>query len=123
MSIAVGSGIGSTPAKIASANTRTIQPIAAQNSMPKRRPLRAGAETASSARSSSSVAMADPGIEDGVEHIDDEVHNDEAAADQQHHALQNDEIAGEDGTDQQSADPRQGKNSLDDQRTADQPAN
>src|SRR5215831_13044049 len=77
MSMAVGSGIGSTVAKIATAKTKIIQPIAAQNRTPRRLPFFAGAETASSARSSSSVAMTDHRIENGVEQIDDEVHDDE----------------------------------------------
>src|SRR4030095_14465800 len=120
MSIAAGAGIASTVAKIATAKTKTIQPIAAQNSQPSRLPLRAGWETASSARSSSSVAMTDPGIEDGVEHIDDEVHDDETRGNQQHHALQDNEVAREDSADQQAADAGKRKDGLDDQRAADQ---
>src|SRR5690349_11096063 len=122
MSMAVGSGIGSTVAKIATANTKMIQTIAAQNSMPSRLPFFAGSETASSARSSSSVAMTDPGIENGVEQIDDEVHDDEARRHQQHHPLQNDKVAGEDRADQQPADAGKRKDRLDDQCAADQPA-
>src|SRR5262245_61193007 len=102
--MSVGLGNGSTVAKIATANTKVIQPIAAQNSMPSRRPFRAGWLTASSATSSSSVAMANPGIENGVEQIDDEVHDDEARANQQHHPLQDDQVAREDRADQQPAD-------------------
>src|SRR5262245_22911473 len=122
MSMAVGSAIGRKVAKIASAKTKTIQPIAAQNSQPSRLPLRAGAETASLARSSSSVAMTDPGIEDGVEQIDNEVQDDEAGGDQQHHPLQDDEIVGEDRADEEPADAWKRKDRLDDQRAADQPA-
>src|SRR5262245_38410123 len=122
MSMAVGSGSGRTVAKIASAKTKIIQTIAAQNSMPSRLPLRAGRETASPARSSSSVAMADPGVENGVEQVDDEVHDDEARGNQQHHALQDDEVAREDRADQQPADAGKRKDGLDDQRAANQPA-
>ena len=53
--------------------------------------------------------MADPGIEDGVEQIDDEVHDDEAGANQQHHALQDDEVAREDRADQQRPMPGSAK--------------
>src|SRR5262245_46228745 len=120
MSMAVGSGSGRIVAKIASAKTKIIQTIAAQNSMPSRLPLRAGAETASSARSSSSVAMTDPGVENGVEQIDDEVHDDETRGNQQHHALQHDEVTGEDRSDQQAANAGKRKDGLDDQRTTDQ---
>src|SRR6185312_9023936 len=121
MSMSVGLGSGSTGAKIATTNMKIIQPIASQNSVPSRLPLRAGWLTASSATSSSSVAMANPGVENGVEQVDDEVHDDEAGANQQHHPLQDDEVAREDRADQQAADARQGKNRLDDDSAADQP--
>src|SRR5512144_3209681 len=104
MSMSVGLGSGRTVAKIATANMKIIQPIASQNSVPSRRPLRAGWVTASSAISSSSVAMANPGIENGVEQVDDEVHDDEAGTDQQHHSLQDDQVARQDRADQQPAD-------------------
>src|SRR3954468_13762167 len=119
MSMVVGSGIGSTVAKSARAKTRTIQTVAAQNSTPRRLPFFAGAETASSARSSSSVAMTDPRVEHGIEQVDDEVHDDEACCYQQHHALQDDEIAGKDRADQEPADAGKRKDCLDDQRAAD----
>src|SRR6476660_7251288 len=121
ISMSVGLGSGSTVAKIATANTKIIQIIAAQNSMPSRRLLRTRAATASSARSSSSVAMADPRIEHGGEHVDDEVHDDEAGGDQQHDALQDDQVAREDRADQQPADAGKGKNRLDDDGAANQP--
>ena len=44
----------------------------------------------------------------------------EAHGDQQHHALQDDEIAGIDRADQKPADPRQRKDRFDDHRAADQ---
>src|SRR2546426_5001551 len=122
MSMSVGLGSGSTGAKTATANMKIIQPIASQNSVPSRRPLRAGWATASPATSSSSVAMANPGIENCVEQVDDEVHDDEARTDQQHDTLQDDEVAREDRADQQPADARESKNRLDDDGAADQPA-
>src|SRR6266702_2541593 len=88
MSMSVGLASGSTSANIATANTKIIQPIAIQNSGPSRRPRRIGASATSLSMLSSSVAMADPWIEDGVEHIDDEVHHHEACPHQQHYALQ-----------------------------------
>src|SRR4029079_5012127 len=120
MFIAAGSGIGSSVAKIATAKTKIIQTIAAQNRMPSRLPFGTGADTASSARSSSSVAMTDPGVEHGIEQVDDEIHNDEARSHQQHPPLQDDEIAGEDRADQEPADTGKCEDRLDDQRAADQ---
>ena len=54
-------------------------------------PRFAGSAATPSSIVSSSVAMTNPGIEHGVEHVDDEVHDHEAGGDQQHHALQDDE--------------------------------
>ena len=59
--------------------------------------------------------MADPRIEHGVEHVDDEVDDHEAGGHEQHDALQDHEVAGVDGADQQPADARQGEDGLDDQ--------
>src|SRR6266404_9403610 len=120
MSISVGLGNGSTSANIATANTKVIQPIAIQNSMPSRRPRGAVTAVTSSSSESSSVAMTNPGVEDGVEQVDDEVDHHEAHGDQQHHALQDDEVAGTDRADQEPADPRQRKDGFDDDRAADQ---
>src|SRR5437899_13099357 len=122
MSISLGLGSGRKSAKIATANTSTIQPIAAQNSSPSLRPRFAGCAAIPSSSVSSSVAMADPGIENGVEQIDDEVPDDEAGGDQKHHALQDDEVARADCTDQKPADSRQRKDCLDDESTANQSA-
>src|SRR3954451_3051945 len=122
MSISVGLGSGSMSAKIAAANTSTIQPIAAQNSRPSRRPRLAGCAWILSSSVSSSVAMTDPGVENGVEQIDDEVHDDEAGGDQQHHALQDDEVARRNRADQEPADPRQREYCLDNDGAADQAA-
>src|SRR5690348_1124618 len=122
MSMSVGDGSGSRSANSATAKTSSIQPAAAQNTGPSRRPRRAGAAAPLSSRLRSSVAMADPRIKNSVEHVDNKIHDDEARGDQQHHALHDDEIAGVDRADNQPADPRQRKNRLHDQGTADQTA-
>src|SRR4051812_49318485 len=122
MSISVGLGSGRMSAKIATANTSTIQPIAAQNSGPNLRPRVAGCAWTSSSSVSSSVAMSDPGVEDSVEQIDDEVHDDEAGGDQKHHALQDDEVARRNRADQQPPDSRQREHRLDNDSATDQPA-
>src|SRR5262245_61878371 len=100
MSMSVGLGMGSTSAKTAASPISAIQPTAQRNSTPTRRRLRTG-ETSAVSRSISSTAMADPRIEHGVEHVDDEVDDHEAGGDEQHDALQDDEVAGIDGADQQ----------------------
>src|SRR6266851_3921471 len=122
MSMSVGLGNGSRPANAAAAKMKIIQPIAAQNSGPSRRVRRSGVTATSSPMLSSSVAMTDPGIEDGVKHVDDEIHQHEAGGDQQHHSLQDDQVAGVDRSHQKPADPRQRENGFDDQRAADQAA-
>src|SRR5229473_8153531 len=121
MSMSVGLWIGSMPASAAASPISTIQATAARNSAPTRRRWRAG-ETSAGSPSISSTAMADPRIEHGVEHVDDEVHRHEANGDEQDHALQDDEVAGVDRADQQAADAGQREDGLDDQRAADQPA-
>ena len=75
MSMSVGLGNGNTPTSPAAANTRMIQAIAAQNSGPSRRVRLTGLTATSSSMLSSSVAITDPGVEDGVEHVDNEVHD------------------------------------------------
>src|SRR5690242_15302943 len=110
MSISVGLGSGSRSAKIATANTRTIQPAATQNSKPSRRPRGTRSAAASSSlRSSSSVAMTNPRVEHGVEQIDDEIDEDVSGSNEQDDALQDDQIARVDRADQQPAQSRQGK--------------
>src|SRR6478609_7807969 len=99
MSMSTGFCSGNIGAKIASTNTITIQEIANQNRRPSLR-LRATCCSTSSGSESSSVAMANPGIEDRIEHVDDEVHDHEAGGNQQHHTLEDDEIAGIDRADQ-----------------------
>src|SRR5258708_32205223 len=120
MSMSVGLSNGSRLASAAATKTKVIQAIAAQNSGPSRRVRETGLTATSSPMLSSSVAMSDPGIEDGVQHVDDEVHHHEACGDQQHHALQDNQVARIDRADKKPADPRKCKNCFDDQRAADQ---
>src|SRR5260370_39964316 len=99
MSMSVGLGNGNTPISPAAANMRMIQAIAAQNSGPSRGVRLTGLTAISSSMPSSSVAMTDPGVEDGIEHVDNEIHDHEACGDQQHYALQDDQVAGIDRAD------------------------
>src|ERR1700694_3552448 len=122
MSMSVGLGSGNRFASAAAATTKIIQMIAAQNNGPSRRVRLTGLTTTSPSMLSSSVAMADPGVENGVEHVDDKVHDHETRGDHQHHALQDDQVARVDCADKKPADPRQGKDRFDDQRAADQSA-
>src|SRR6185437_732513 len=121
ISMSVGLGSGSTPASAAAASTSRVQPAAIQNSVPSRRVRLTGLTTMASSISSSSVAMADPGIENGVEQIDHEIHQHVAASHEQHHALQDDEVAGVDRAQQQPADAGQREHGFDDHGAADQP--
>src|SRR6185503_11528696 len=122
MSMSVGLGIGSRSAKMAPSATRAIQISEAMNRPPtrRRRPSRATGEvsTPTSSAAPSRTAMADPGVEDGVKHVDDEVHHHEADGDEQHRALQDDEVASVDRADQQPANARQGEDRFDDHRAA-----
>src|SRR6266446_7119534 len=120
MSMSVGLGNGNTPTSPAAANTRMIQAIAAQNSGPSRRVRLTELTATSSSMLRSSVAITDPGVEDGVEHVDNEVHDHEACSDQQHHALQDDQVAGIDRADEKPADARQSENCFHDHCAADQ---
>src|SRR3954470_15204381 len=108
MSMSSGPCVNHRSAKIAAMTISAIQPAASQNRLPRRR-LRLTGLTAMVSMPRSSVAMADPRIEHGVEHVDDEIHEHEAGGDEQHHALQDDEIAGIERADQKPADPRQRK--------------
>src|SRR6201996_6059216 len=107
MSMSVGLGSGKKLAKAAAASTSRVQPTANQNSIPSRRVRLTGLTTTVSSISISSVAMADPGIENGVEQIDHEIHQHITAGHEQHHALQDDEVAGVDRAQQQAADAGQ----------------
>src|ERR1700731_4834648 len=93
MSMSVGLGNGSRPASAATPKTKIIQAIAVQNSGPSRRVRGTGLTETSSSMLSSSVAMTDPGVEDGVEHVDDKIHQHVAKGHEQHHTLQDDEVA------------------------------
>src|ERR1044072_4059076 len=110
MSMSVGLWIGRTSAERAGSAITTLQATTGETA----------AVSPTSSRICSSTAMADPGIKHGVEHVDDEVHDHEARGHEQHHALQDDEVTGVDGADQQAADARQGEDGLDDQGAADQ---
>src|SRR6266403_3051012 len=121
MSMSVGLGNGNTPTSPAAANMRMIQAIAAQHSGPSRRVRLIGLTATSSSILSSSVAMTDPGVEDSVEHVDNEVHDHEACGDQQYHALQDDQVAGIDRADKKPADARQGKDCFHDHGAPYQP--
>src|SRR5689334_16285422 len=120
MSMSVGPCASSRSAKIAATPMNAIHVIAIQNSVPTRR-LRLIGLTATVSMPRSSVAMTDPRIEHGIEQVDDEIHDDEAPGHEQHHALQDDQVAGVDRADQQTAEPGQGKNRLHDDGAADQP--
>src|SRR6185437_13324842 len=85
-SASVGLWIGSTSAKMASSRTNTIQPAASTKPTPIRR-RRTGATTGSGS-AISSASMPDPRIEQRVQHVDDEIDDDEAGRDEQHDALQ-----------------------------------
>src|SRR5262249_52409007 len=90
MSISVGLGMGRKFASTAAVSTSAIQAAAAQNvrfTRERRRGAVAGSAMASSA------AMADPGVEHRIKHVDREIEQHEADGDEQHHSLQNDEIA------------------------------
>src|SRR3954447_15668830 len=122
MSMSVGLGNGKKPASAAAATMKMVQAIAAQNSHPSRRDGVAGLSATCSSMLSSSVAMAYPGIENGIEHVDNKIHQHEPSGDEQHHSLQNDQIPGVDGRNEQPANSRQGEDGLNDQRPADQAA-
>src|SRR5258708_1797356 len=100
MSMSVGLGSGNRFANAAAEKTKIIQTTAAQKSGPSRRVRLTGLTATSSLMESSSVAMTDPRIEGGIEQIDDEIHQHETRADQQYHALQDDQRAGVDRADQ-----------------------
>src|SRR3954451_7586790 len=121
MSMSSGPCGSSTAAKVETITTKPIQPSASQNRFPVRR-VRLTGLTIAVSMPMSSTAMANPRIEHGVTQIDNEIHQHEAAGDEQHHALQDDQVAGVERADQQPADPRQRKNRLHDQGPADQPA-
>src|SRR5258708_19613642 len=107
MSMSVGLGSGSTLASAARAKTKIIQPTAIQNSSPSLRVRATELTATSSSMRSSSVAMANPGIEDGVEQVDDKIDQHVAKRHEHHHALHTDYAARKNGPYHQSAHPRQ----------------
>src|SRR5438876_1129928 len=111
ISISFGLGSGSSSASAAAATISAIHAAASQNTLPSRRRQGIGAIAGSTA--ASNTAMADPRIEHGVEQVHDEVQQHEADRDQQHDALQDDEVARVDRADQQPADAGQGEDRLD----------
>src|SRR5205809_869139 len=70
MSMSVGLANGNRSASEAATNTKIVHAIAVQNSVPSRRVRLIGLTATSSSMLSSSVAMTDPGVEDGIEHVD-----------------------------------------------------
>src|SRR6266536_2322207 len=101
MSISLGLGIGKKSADAAATTTTQIQAAAAQNTRLRRRRRRGATATSTAV---SSTAMANPRVEHGVKHVDREIEQHEADGDEQHHALQDDEVARIDRADQQPAD-------------------
>src|SRR5258707_596682 len=91
--------------RVAARATRmnAIQQTAIQNKLPSRR-VRLTGLTIAVSMPISSTAMADPRIEHGIEHVDDEIHQHEAAGHEQHDTLQDDQVAGVDCADQESAE-------------------
>src|SRR5262245_14449260 len=67
-------------------------------------------------------AISDPGIEPAIEEVDHQVAQEEADGDQEHHALDQGIVTGEDGVDHQPPDPRKREDVLGDDRPTDQPA-
>src|SRR5262249_20981851 len=118
MSMSVGLWIGRKFASAAATTTIAIHASAAQNTFESRRRRRGATATSTAV---SSTAMADPRVEHGVEHVDREIEQHEADRDEQHDALQDDEIPRVDGADQQATDARQREDRLHDDRAADQP--
>src|ERR1700731_4221158 len=103
-----GSASGSRSASSAKANTTATQPTAIQKTAPSPRRRRARTGTSlSSSMAPSSAAMADGWVECCVEQIDEKIDEHEADGDEQHAALENDEVAQIDRFHQQSADTRE----------------
>src|SRR5215831_2168476 len=120
-SMSLGLWIGSTLANRANPNASAIQAKASQKRVPSR--LRPGETPEVSASAPiSRTAMADPRVEYGVEHVDGKIYQDEPGSHEQDNALQDYEVARIDGPNEQSPDPRQRENRLDDHRPANQSA-
>src|SRR5690348_16426328 len=117
-----GSASGSSGAAIARPTTTAIHSNASQKTKPSRRPPRPMAAPVSTISVASSAAMADARIERGVEQVDEEIDDDEGDGDEQHAALQHDEVARVDALDQQAPDAGQREDRFDDHGAADEPA-
>ena len=68
------------------------------------------------ARSAAGSGMTDPGVDDGVEHVHGEVHEDVEDGEHGHEALQGDVLALEDGLADGEAHARDAEDDLDDHR-------
>src|SRR5947208_17073980 len=113
ISISVGLGIGSRSATAAATTTRPIQLTASQKSKPRLGRRRTWLSAiAPISMSTSLVGMTDPGIEHGVEHVDEEIDDHEPGGHEQDDALQDHEVARIDGPDEEPADARQGEDRL-----------
>src|SRR5690348_15757462 len=89
--------------------------------MPRPRRRRTGVSSSiGSVAAVSSAAMADARVEYGVEQVDQEVDQDEADGDEQHAALEDDEIPQIDRFHQQPADAGQREDRFRDHRAADE---
>src|SRR5579883_1769484 len=119
--ILLGSASGSRLARIAMRMMKAIQPTASQKTgpMPRRR---LGASATPPISLASSAAMANPGVEHGIEHVDHEIDEHEGDRDKEHRALQDDEVAGVDRFDDEPAETGQREDGLDDDGAADEPA-
>ena len=98
MSMSVGLGSGSRSASAAASTINPIQPSANQNSQPNlARPAHSSAAASAAPIAALLMRMAHPGVEHGIEHVDQEVDDHEARRHEQHDALQDHEIARVDG--------------------------
>src|SRR5262245_42528353 len=77
---------------------------------------------AGAARLATRSASSDPGIDEAIEHVHEEVAHDEADGDQQHHALHEGVVPREHGVDDEAADAGEGEHVLCDHRPPDQRA-
>src|SRR5581483_6677965 len=123
--VSVGRGRGRTPATTASTATSTSQPRDTQKSTGSfRRAATSSADppAETAAASVSSSDMADAGIEDPVEEVDEEVGEHVAHGNEQHRALDHHVVPLEDGLHGEGADARQREQVLDHEGTAHEPA-
>src|SRR5206468_3987153 len=76
--------------------------------------------TSASASATSSTDISHPWVESGVEQIDEEVDQHEADGDDDHHALDDEEVLLEDRRPEQGPQPGQREDRLDDEGAADE---